>query len=476
MGKQTSAKASVTFIGHSVEQVTGSAYLVEYKKSKILLDFGMSQGRNKLNQYQINARNFKFKAKEIDAVVLSHFNLDHYGLIPRLYRLGFTGKVYTSVGGKDFLKIAFEDSLKITESDREYLTAITGKVFLPLFEEEDVLLMLENIVEVPYGISTKIDDYFSFRTTSAYHITQSCQVELFVKDKSYSKKIYYSGDLGNINIDKPFLEPFEVIKNSDLAIVETTYAMNERCATQVTREADRKSLSKTVHETCMQKKGTLIVGTFAMQRLQEILFELYALYGDKEGFNLPILIDSPLATKITRMFDRLIPAKDKETWQKIMSWKVIKYVNSWNDSRAAIRQDTPAIVLACSGFLDNGRVRDWVKAKLPNKKNTIVFVGYSDDDSLASIIKAGKETTIVIDKEKVERKASVLILNSFSSHMQHTALLKLYSELNTHQIMLVHGEQDRKHEFANVLKEELSKKCNTARVGVPIKDEVVFVA
>lgn len=477
MSRQKS-KTKISFVSNSAESVTGSSYLVEYKDEKTLIDCGFIQHRNKLTQWQMNNQNYKYKVKEIDNIILTHFaHLDHQGGLARLYANGCRAKIFASKGATEYLRIAFADNYKIMLKDAEFLSSQNGKKYKPSYTEEDIDRMLSYIVEVELDQVIVIGEYFKFRLSSAYHVAASTQVELFVEDSpvNYKKKIYFSGDLGNTLIDKKFLEPFKKVKSFDIGIVETTYAMNLKPATQKVRDKDREKLATVVRETCLENKGKVCVGAFAMNRAQEILYELYLLYGNDKDFTIPIIIDSPLTHKISEMFDKIIPSKDVELWKDIMAWDNLYFTKDWEDSESSRRMKTPAIIISASGFMDAGRIRLWLQELLPDKENRIIFVGYSDEGSLATEIKDGKKKVIEIDGIKVKNNAKSIILNSFTSHIQHSSMLELYSSFSCQQIFLVHGEKSNQYQFAQLLENEYRKQNKTTKVFVPHLNDVVEI-
>jgi len=465
-------KAKIKFIGLSSQDVTGSMHLVTYKKNKVLLDCGYYQCSNKLKQYKMNARNLNFKVKELDSIIISHLNLDHYGLLPRLYELGCEANIYIPKNSKEYLKVAFKDSLKIQSKDLDFIDKQTGKRPKPLYTEDSVNKMLEYVKEINFNKKIKINEYMQLRYQPAYHILNSAQIELFIRDlkNNYNRKIYYSGDLGNTHIkDKPFLNGFNFVKNSDVAICESTYAMNNKIATQKKRDKDIEKMNTTILET-INNGGNYCFASFAYQRAQELLYELYKLYGEDDSFKTPIILDSPLSIIITNMFKDMVEDYDKNKIDKILKWKNLKMTGDWKDSVAAISNSESKIVIAASGFANAGRIRKWMINELPNPNSTICFIGYSSENSLSGIIKAGIKKCIKIDGEMVENKAKACNLTSFSSHIQHDTMLDMYSEMNTKEIYLVHGEMDNRIKFAEILRDKISNKNNTTKVYIGNKD------
>jgi metallo-beta-lactamase family protein len=468
-------KSTISFVGHSSADVTGSGYLVSHVGENLLLDYGLVQVSNKLKQWQMNNENFRFKVKEIDYIAISHQNIDHFGNLPRLYANGCKAKIYVYKGTIDYMRIAFEDGFKIISKEIELLSNQYGKKFNLPYSEEDMDITLSHMIEIDAMEEIKLSNNISIKFYPAYHIASANQIEVLLKNNNSKKSILYTGDIGNINIDKPFLEPFYTVKKCDVLIGESTYGGNSKSSTQKTREKDREKLRVSIRETCREKKGKLLIAGFAFQRVQELMYEIYMLYKDDEYFDIPVLIDSPLAINICKIFHSLIPEKDVNLWNEIMSWKNFRFINEWKDSDSAVKSDTPMIVIACSGFAENGRIRNWLQRTVGEDKNTIVFVGYSSPDSLAGELKDGKKKLIDIDGVTVKNKIKVLNLLSFSSHMQNEQLKKYYTDMNCKQIYIVHGNKENQYLFAQELQDEYSKQCKTTKVFIPHMNDVVEI-
>lgn len=470
-----SKKSKIHFVGHSAEDVCGSAYKIEHMNENLLLDYGMVQTSNKLKQWQLNNENFRFKVKEIDYIAISHFNLDHFGNLPRLYANGCKAKIYVSKGMTEYAKLAFDDGFKINAKDAELLSAQYNKKFIQPYTEEDIQITLEHMIEVDHGQIIKLSNNISIQFHPAYHIAGANQIEVTLNTNGNKKTVLYTGDIGNVNIDKPFLEPFKAIKKCDILIGESTYGGNPKTANEKTRTKDREKLKTSIRETCVEKKGKLIIAGFAYQRVQDLMFELYDMYKDDEYFNIPIIIDSPLAINICKIYHDLIPKKDVNLWYDIMNWSGFKFVSDWKDSDSAIKSTDPMIVICCSGFAENGRIRGWLQRTVGDDKNTVVFVGYSSEDSLAGMLKEGKKKIIEIDGVALKNKIKVVNLLSFSSHMQSEQLKQYYTDMNCKQLYLTHGNKKTQYLFAQELVDEYSKKCKSTKVFIPRINDVIEI-
>ena len=467
--KSKNNKPTLRFVGMNAEDVTGSAQIISYRNKNVMLDFGMYQCANKLKMYQVNSRNLEFSVKSITEIVISHaLHLDHYCMIPRLFKLGCEAKIYVPKDTIVFWKTLFKDNLKIMEKDLEYLKKAYKKSYEPLYTEVDVDNMMENVIECEFDEKIKINKYMEIRYRDAYHILNSGQIELFIRDENLRKKVLYTGDIGNTCIpDKPFLRPFFPIENADIVIGESTYAMKIKPANQKTKDKDIEKLETTIREVCLEKKrGNVIFSSFATQRTQELLVELYNLFGEDENFHVPIVIDSPLACSVIRLFKEVLDGEDKELMERILAWKNLSLISEWKDSETVLYDKTPKVIIACSGFMEAGRIRNYLKVNLPNPDSTLVTIGYSSPESLASLIKSDKKKTIKIDDEEVLNKAKIVSLNSFTSHMQHESLLDYYSNINCNSIFLVHGELTNRCMFANLLEEKCRNKCKTTKIFI----------
>jgi len=472
-------KAKVTFLGESSNQVSGSMYLVEYNNSSLLLDCGLHQCNSKLEQYKENNRNLKFKVKKIEYIIISHKHLDHIGMLPILYYRGCKAKIYMPKNSKDYIEIALKDSLKIMESDVDYLNKISKKntKYKYLFDKNSIQKVLDSIVEVDFNEKIQLNEYFKIRFSSAYHIFNSAQIELFIKDKdkNYRKKIIYTGDLGNIRLkNKPFLDKFEKLQNCDLLIGETTYALNKRKADNKTRIKDKEKIISLVEEVQnSNKNGNIIFASFAYQRSQEILLFLYDIYHNDKNFKMDILLDSPLAIKVVDYFIKNCNEEDSKKLSKVLEWKNVKLVKDWQTSKQYQNDKNKKIVISSSGFMNNGRITDWIKNDLPNKNSYFVFVGYSSPESIATQIKDDKKAILNINGYKVKCNAKVANLLSFSSHMQHDDLLEYYTSINCEIVSLVHGEIKNRFKFSKLLEEEYRNKNKTTKVVIVDKNRSI---
>ena len=463
-------KIKISFVGESANDVTGSCVHIQTPNRQILLECGSFQScGSTLENYKINNKHFDFKPKEIDYVFLMHNHVDHIGLVPKLYKNGCPAQIVAPIGTKQIAEILLKDSAHIMDSDAFELSEKFKRDYVPIYTEDDVDKCLKHYTEYPIGEMIQLDEYVKFRFVPSGHILNSAQLELWITEGNVTKKIGYTSDLGNIHIKKYYTNAFEPITKCDVLIGETTYARESRVANQKMRNKDLEKLETIIRQTCIEEHARMLIPVFANDRCQNMLTYIYDIFGEDETFDIPILIDSPMATRVCRTYSDLLKGADAKKWQKVVSWKNVRFVEDAIESREWRDSNQPVIVLASSGMMVRGRSTGWAHSMLSRTHDRIVFCGFAAKDSLAAIIKEGKQKSITISGHRVKNKCQVTDFHSFSSHMQRDSLLKTYGATECEKIILVHGDMDGKLEFAKELQEEISKNNNTSKVVVANK-------
>ena len=467
---KSKGKIQINFIGEAANDVTGSCIHIKTSNKQILLECGTFQScGSTLENYKVNNQHFEFKPKDIDYVFLMHNHVDHIGLTPKLYRNGSTAKIIAPNGTKEIAEILLKDSAHIMETDALELSNKFKRDYIPIYTESDVDRCLNYYTEYPIGEMIQLDEYVKFRFVPSGHILNSAQLELWVAEGNTTKKIGYTSDLGNLHIKKYYTNTFEPIKKCDVLIGETTYAREERIANQRMRNKDLEKLEAAIRQTCVDNRSRLLIPVFANDRCQNMLTYIYDIFGKDENFNIPVLIDSPMATRVCMVYRELLEGSDAEKWRQVLSWKNVRFVEDALESREWRDSNQPVIVLASSGMMVRGRSTAWAHSMLPRANDRIVFCGFAAENSLASIIKEGKQKTITVSGHRVKNKCQVTDLHSFSSHMQRDSLLKIYGAAECEKIVLVHGEMNGKIELSKHLQEVISKNNNTSKVVVANK-------
>lgn len=452
-------KIKVQFLGNSATDVTQSCYQVTSEKYTILLDYGLYQDQNPIENYKVNHAKIKeIRPRKIDYIFISHANIDHCGALPDLYRRGCTAKIIVPRGNKELIALMLRDSAKIMASDAEKLKKIYKMKAYPLYTDEDIEVCLENMEEYDFDREYFLTEDFSFTFYAANHIVNAAQIVLSIRNElDMPKRILYTGDIGSPSIQKMYTEPFCFPDEyMDLVIGESTYAGNQRVHQLRDRDKDKEKIRAIITESCIDAGGKVLFPVFALDRLQVVLTVLYEIYGGDPEFRIPIIIDTPLGAAVTMMWGDLITCGNT-LWARVLDWENIHFTSSWEESLEYQKSKEPMIILASSGMCTNGRSVVWVKNLLSLEKNHICFCGYSAAGSLAAKIKEGcsKNPTLQVEGRNVPNRAKITSLFSFSSHACRAELMEYYSSLHYGRLCLVHGDQNDKLEFGTELREKL---------------------
>jgi len=462
---KTKNKIRVSFVGSNAEDVTGSMTLIEFGEHKILIEAGLYQSNSIINDYKINNRKFKFKISEIEYIFCCHNHADHMLLLPKLYKQGCKAKIIVPKGASELFQVMARDSAFIMQKDVESIARRYKKDVSPIYTESDVNITMSYFQEYNYNEKIDLDDNLSFRFIPSGHIILASQLELFVNYNNHTSKIGYTSDLGNITIPKHYVIPFKPIEKCNLFIGESTYASAERSVNMKDRIKDLEKIHAVINTVCCDNRHKVLIPAFALDRVQNILSILYDMFHKNKDFDIPIIVDSPLACKITKLYETLLDGEELNHYRDVMHWKNIKLIEEYEDSKFYQDSRDAVVVIACSGFMSAGRSRQWAKVLLPDSLSHILFVGYSSEGSLSYKIKKGKVTkTISIDGKAYPNRCNCSDLLSFSSHMQHDQLLDYYSNVNCEKVCLLHGDFKDKCKFAKELQEEVSKKNKNQKV------------
>ncbi len=451
-------KIHINFVGEAANDVTGSCIHIKTPNRQILLECGLFQScGSTLENYKINNKHFEFKPKELDYVFTMHNHADHMCLMPKLYKQGCNAQIIAPSGTKQIAEILLRDSAHIMDTDAIELTNKFKRDYFPIYTDNDVDKCLHHYTEYEIGEIIQLDEYVKFRFIPSGHILNSAQLELWITEGNVTKKIGYTSDLGNVHIKKYYTNKFASIKKCDVLIGETTYAREERVANQKMRNKDLEKLESVIMQTCIEEHARVLIPVFANDRCQNMLTYIYDLFADNDNFDIPILVDSPMAAKVCKAYSELLDGEEAEKWNKVLAWKNIHFVGDSVESREWRDSNRPVVVLASSGMMVRGRSTGWAHSMLPRTNDRIVFCGFAAEDSLASIIKKGEQKTITISGHRVKNKCQVTDLHSFSSHMQKDSLLDVYGQVQAEKIILVHGSADGKLQLSKELSERLSK-------------------
>ena len=451
----------IQFAGASTG-VTGSCHHITSGEHQILLDCGQFQGGKA--QEALNYEQFPFNPAEIECVVLSHAHIDHCGRLPLLVKRGFTGKIYCTDATADLLDIMLKDSGYIHEKEAEWQNRKgerAGREFVePLYTYNDAVDTLKFVEPVRYDQQIELNEDMKIVFNDAGHILGSAIVELWVTEEGKESKIVFSGDLGVQ--DRPILRDPTVIKHADYVIMESTYGGRLHPA----NEASIKDLIDIVIKTT-KRGGNVVIPSFAVGRTQELIFEFNRFYNENSEYikdleNVKVYIDSPMATNATEIFEKNAQDFDEETKEYILSgdnpldFPNLEFTRSSEESQALNLNSAPKVIISASGMCEAGRIRHHLKHNLWNKNNSIVFVGYQAEGTLGRAILDGVET-VALFGEDVTVNAEIYNLEGFSGHADQNGLFSWIASFENQpkKLFLVHGEEESKFAFAELVKEKL---------------------
>jgi metallo-beta-lactamase family protein len=506
----------ITFYG-GVREVTGSMHLLSVNSDRILLDCGMFQGRRRESEEK--NRILPIDPGILTNVVLSHAHMDHSGRIPMLTRSRFGGRIICTRVTAAACEYMLLDGAHIQESDAQYLNYKTARSFLhklqssrktgllphakaakirkmlrtggdrldgeaigrilsenrlegvtPLYTIKDAEACLRYFDGYPYRFPVTIGENLTATFYDAGHILGSAITLIQAKKNGQSATICYTGDLGRFG--KPILrDPTLIFEDGpvrvDLLIMESTYGNRFHDPVEDLHGKLRQVIRETV-----QRGGSLIIPSFAYGRTQELIYMLHELYNANAVPKIPIYIDSPLATRITRVFGEHAEVFDRETHEAFLekgenpfAFGQIQYVSTVEESMALMRDETPHIVISASGMCESGRILHHLRHKIHNPKHTILIVGFMAEHTLGRrILELGtrrKATGSAPPEVRILNKyyplrARVVQLGGFSAHADRSEMLRFLKEsnLDIRKIAVVHGEEAQTLAFMAFLKAE----------------------
>lgn len=445
----------IDFLGATTE-VTGSKFLLTTIKGvKILLDCGMYQGKG-LETDSMN-RDLGFEPRDIDFILLSHAHIDHSGLIPYVIKNGFKGRVFCTPATRDLCSIMLPDSGRIQETDTNQFNKKRKMQHLdpvePIYTMKDAVLSMRHFISVPYGLDFAITPDFSVKFVNTGHMLGSSAIFITFKENRKKKTLCYTGDIGRYS--KAILPDPEKFPQADYIITESTYGNREHTTLQ---DAER-DLALVIKDACAQRKGKLIIPSFAIGRTQEIVYALQKLENENNLPDVDIFVDSPLAVSATDIF-RLHSDCFVESLQDYIKtdpdpfgFQKLHYIRSVDDSKKLNSYNRPCIIISASGMMEAGRVKHHLANNIENPRTTILSVGYCSPTTLgARIMRGDKEVSIFGTKYKV--KATLASIEAFSGHADYKELIKYLSCQNKKKvknIFIVHGEDDARIEYSQHL-------------------------
>ena len=479
----------ITFLG-ATRTVTGSNYLVEAVGKKFLVDCGMWQGKKELEEE--NFKDFEFNPAEIDFMLLTHAHIDHSGRIPKLYNEGFKNKVYAQKATCDLCALMLPDSGHIQEMENDWKNRKRirkGKEPRePLYTAEQAARCLEIFEPVEYDEIIDITPDIHVRFNDAGHMLGSSIIELWVNENGKQTKTVFTGDLGNNDI--PLLSEPTMIEDADYLIIESTYGSRKHTKNEEKAEMFLDIVSETI-----EKKGTVVIPSFAVGRTQEILYELNKIKETRDDqeflrkyktlMKAPVYVDSPLAISATEVFKENMDLFDEETQAEIsrgdnpLEFPGLKFTITAEESKALNEDTTPSIIISASGMCEVGRIKHHLKHNLWNPNSCILFVGYQAQGTLGYNIVNGAKS-VKIFGEEIAVNARIEYLEGYSGHADQEGLMNfIYSFIKKPKhIFLVHGEEEAQNTFKEKIETETKLPVTIAEFGetYELKEEAKFTS
>lgn len=449
----------LTFIG-ATHEVTGSCYYLEACGKKILIDCGMEQGPDLYENVPIPAA-----AGEIDMVLLTHAHMDHSGNLPLLYKHGFHGQIFATGGTSALCRIMLQDSAHIQEFEAEWKNRKNMRAGRPLVEPlytmDDALGAISCFVSTEYGQEKYIAAGIRVKFIDAGHLLGSSSIEVTVTEDSVTKKIVFSGDIGNTN--QPLINDPTPPSDADYVIMESTYG--DRSHDRPAKEDYAGALAEVIQRT-FDRGGNVVIPSFAVGRTQEMLYFIREikqkhLVSGHDGFQ--VWVDSPLANEATNIFrERMYSDFDQEAHQLLdqginpIGFDGLKTSVTAEDSKAINFIEEPKVIISASGMCDAGRVKHHLKHNLWKAENTILFVGYQAVGTPGRSILDGAEQ-VKLFGEEIDVKAEICSLPGVSGHADNQGLMNWIGAVQPRpqMVFVTHGEDKVTEIFRDRLKNEL---------------------
>ncbi|MFT4205215.1 MAG: MBL fold metallo-hydrolase [Chitinophagaceae bacterium] len=437
--------------------VTGSKHLVTLKNgTQFLFDCGMFQGMGKETD-ELN-HDFGFDPTPIKYLFLSHAHIDHCGLIPRLVKKGFKGRIFCTSGTRDLVEIMLKDSAKIQMDDAAFLRKRSQKTHTqleqaPLYDLDDVRDALALFAVVNYNTWIRIEDGLEVYYADAGHIIGSTSVHARITENGVTKQLSFSGDVGRYK--DIILKSPQTFPQADFILIESTYgnSLHE----DVFNSPDE--LLGWVKKTCIDKKGKLIIPSFSVGRTQELLYFLNQLSNERQLPQVPIYVDSPLSLEATEVTKKHEDGFNKriQNLLKIDSdpfdFPGLTFIESVDESKALNNDDRPMVIISASGMADGGRVRHHIFNNIEDARNTILIVGYCEPNSLGGRLMRGAKEVHIFN-EYMSVKAEVGIMRSMSAHGDYDDLCQFLACQDpslVDKLFIVHGEYEVQLDFQRSL-------------------------
>lgn len=457
----------LTFLG-AAHEVTGSCYYLEACGKHILIDCGMEQGKDTYENQEI-----PILSAQIDAVLLTHAHMDHSGKLPLLVNEGFHGNIHATSATSALCNIMLRDSAHIQLAEAEWKNRKgkrSGEIYAqPIYNMEDAINTLRLFVSHEYNEKYKLFDGIEVRFTDVGHLLGSASIELWITEDGVTKKIVFSGDIGNSN--QPLINDPQLIKEADYVVMESTYGDRSHG-----ESPDYiKELSQIIQST-FDRGGNVVIPSFAIGRTQVLLYYIRKIKDEKlvtgHG-NFKVYVDSPLAVEATQIFHEYMTGYfDKDAMELVekginpLSFPGLSTSITSDESKAINFDEEPKVIISAAGMCDAGRIRHHLKHNLWRADSTILFVGHQSVGTLGRIILDGA-TEVKLFGETIQVAARVHQLSGVSGHADKEGLIRWLKgfEKKPAHVFVTHGDTQVCDIFTNYLRNELGYKADAPYSG-----------
>ena len=456
----------------AAREVTGSSHLLTLDNGyKILLDCGLYQGhKDELDNFN---EQFFFKPAEVDCLILSHAHIDHTGKVPKLVKDGFRGRIISTHATRSLCAIMLLDSAKIQERDAEYENRRNAKkrknkkkLVKPLYLSEDVPPVMAMFETVGYDNWFYITEGVRIQFRDAGHILGSATVTLEIKEGDKTTMFGFTGDVGRPA--RPILKDPKPMPELDYLICESTYGDRDH----IEKPAEEDRFLSIIHNTCVEKKGKLIIPAFSVGRTQEIVHMLDRMETDGRLPKIPVYVDSPLAVNATVVFGSHPECYDNALHEYMLiddnpfGFNNLTYVRNVEVSKSLNTTDKPCIIISSSGMMNAGRVRHHLFNNIDDEQNTLLIVGYCSPDTPGGMLRNGIEKIKLFGEWKMVN-IQIEIMDSFSAHADRTELVEFLQnqKKKLKKMFLVHGDYDAQQAFQKLLKEDGFRDVHIPKLG-----------
>jgi len=446
---------SLTFLG-ATGTVTGSRFLLKTNSKQYLIDCGLFQGLKELRLR--NWEPFPVAPDTIDAVILTHAHIDHTGYLPCLVKNGFHGPVYATTATTDLCQIMLPDSAHLQEEDAAYANKkhfTKHSPALPLYTGEDAKKAVSLFKPIPYGSVLNLDDGVSLTFRDAGHILGSAFVDIRLQNDGKELRLLFSGDLGRPN--QPILRDPHTVFSADYLVIESTYG------DRLHGSADtKKEVARIINES-IERGGVLVIPSFAVGRTQELLYTIRELEETNLIPHLPIYVDSPMAINATQIFIKNKQDYDLESkvleleGKAILQTAKLHFAQTQQQSKAINAINNRAIIISASGMVTGGRILHHMFNRLPNPKNTVLFIGYQALGTRGRTILEGAES-VKIHGQYVPIRAHVENISGFSAHADYNEILAWLASFNNapRKVFIVHGEPEQSRSLGDKIRSQFN--------------------